>query len=215
MIIRKYGIELHRLTHKDIHLVREMRNREDIRSRMHEQDYITEEMQERWFHSIDNMYNYFFLIFDKGEKVGLVQAKDVDFDARSCEPGIYLWDAKAKAEGVSVKASLVISDVLCFILGMKSVFAKVRQDNQVAYRHNLSLGFLPAGSAEPETMRLDQERFLASAPRLRKICSAGKDLNPTTIEDVEIHNVESCLYLYEDLPDDVRTIFAEKIIALR
>src|SRR5690554_927541 len=186
MIIRKYGIELHRLTHKDIHLVREMRNREDIRSRMHEQDYITEEMQERWFHSIDNMYNYFFLIFDKGEKVGLVQAKDVDFDARSCEPGIYLWDAKAKAEGVSVKASLVISDFLCFFLGMESVLAKVRPDNTVAYRYNLSLGFLPVGASMPDYMCLSRERFLAMAPRLRKICSMGKDLQSTTIADIEL-----------------------------
>src|SRR5690554_5264014 len=108
MIIRKYGIELHRLTYTDIHLVREMRNRADIRTRMHAQKYITKEMQERWFQSIDNAFNYFYLIFHQGRKVGLVQAKDVDFITRSCEPGIYLWDSNALAEGVSVKASLVI-----------------------------------------------------------------------------------------------------------
>ncbi|MDF1629945.1 MAG: hypothetical protein P1U78_09130 [Alcanivoracaceae bacterium] len=215
MIIRKYGIELRRLTSSDIYLLREMRNRTDIRSKMHAQQYITHDMQRSWFDSIDNMFNYFFLIIFHGRKVGLVQAKDVDFLSRTCEPGIYLWDENALAEGVSVKASVAFADALFNIILIKSGRAKVRVDNLVAHRHNLSLGYLDVGPAAPEFMHLDRERFLTLAPRLRRVCSRGMDLEPTTIADAEFPNIAKSLYLYKDLPDDVRAIFSGKIIALR
>ena len=60
MIIRKYGIVLRRLQHKDIELVRVKRNQDSVRNFMFYQKKITETEQEEWFKSINNIYNYYF-----------------------------------------------------------------------------------------------------------------------------------------------------------
>lgn len=211
MIIRKYGIELRRLLHGDIEMVRNMRNRPGIMARMHVQEFITPSMQEAWFRSIDNNVNYFFLILFQGRSVGLIQGKNVDFSSRSGEGGIYLWCDRALAEGVAVKASVCFADATFSILMLNAVYAKVRSDNHHAYRHNLALGYVPEAF---EQMRLDKDRFLSLAPRLRKICSSGKDTLPTSIQDAEFPDPESCRYLYQGLPDDVRAVFSEKLSGL-
>lgn len=214
MIIRKYGIELRRVVYSDIELIRNMRNRPDIRARMHAQEFITPDMQESWFRSIDNGVNYFFLIFYQGVSVGLVQGKNVDFGSRACEGGIYLWSKKALSAGVGVKASVCFADATFSIIGLRKVHAKVRTDNRAAYLHNLTLGYVPDPDLGNEWMRLDKEKYLSVAPRLRRICSSGGDLLPTDIRDAEFPDPHSCLYLYKDLPDDVKMTMSEKLSGL-
>lgn len=214
MIIRKYGVELRRLLHGDIELVRKMRNRPDIMAKMHAQRFITPEMQEAWFRSIDNNRNYFFLIFFQGESVGLIQGKNVDFSARSCEGGVYLWSDRAFAHGVGAKASVCFTDAAFSLLNLDVICAKVRSDNHYAYRHNQTLGYVPEAVGCGEWMRLDRDRFLSLAPRLRMACSAGKDVRPTSMQDVDFPDPDCCRYLYQGLPIDVRAVFSEKLSGL-
>src|ERR1017187_6924180 len=108
MIIRKYGLLLRRLTEEDIEMVRVHRNSQKIAKNMFYQDTITQEMQTQWFVSINNPSNYFFIIEHNGKKVGLISGKAINFEERTLETGIMLWDDACLNTLVPASASLLL-----------------------------------------------------------------------------------------------------------
>ena len=92
MIVEQYGIKLKRLTFQDIELVRKWRNHPDIRKRMAFKKHITQRMQEAWFNSINNKFNYYFLIEYKGKHIGVINTKSINLKEMYGEGGIFIWD---------------------------------------------------------------------------------------------------------------------------
>ena len=90
MIIEKYGIKLIRLKQEDIELVRLKRNSLDINELMHDRVIISFEMQYKWFQSINNIYNNYFIIIYNNEKIGLVNGKNSDYEKRQSEGGMFI-----------------------------------------------------------------------------------------------------------------------------
>ena len=72
MIVEQYGVTYSRVTEADIELIRHWRNQPFIRDTMQFKEYITPEMQKKWFERINNKYNYYFLIEVDGNKRGLI-----------------------------------------------------------------------------------------------------------------------------------------------
>ena len=58
MIIRKYGLLLKRVQREDLELIRTKRNQRSVREHMFYQKTISKLDQEKWFDSINNIYNY-------------------------------------------------------------------------------------------------------------------------------------------------------------
>ncbi|MEA3479818.1 MAG: hypothetical protein U9R60_16680, partial [Bacteroidota bacterium] len=85
MIIQKGNIRFIRLREIDIELIRKWRNSPDITQFMEFRDFISEDMQEEWFESIDTIYNMYYIIEYKGEKVGLINGKNINWDDMSME----------------------------------------------------------------------------------------------------------------------------------
>ena len=211
MIIKKYGIELHRLEHKDIELVRQMRNKESIRSKMFYQEVITEEMQEKWFKSIDNMYNYFFVIVYDGEKIGLINGKDVDFEARTCEGGIFIWDEKYWFTGIPVQASICLIELTFNIALLRKVYAHIREDNTISLYYNKLLGYEQVTSQGENTHVLTAENYSNKAEKIKNLVMKQSKEKPLTMEDITFPDIDEKLYLYKDLPEDVKETLRTKL----
>ena len=94
MIVRKGDYVFRRLTREDIELVRNWRNSELISQYMEYKEYITPEMQLKWFRSIDNFFNLYFIIEYKGQKIGVINGKDIDWEERSMETGVFIGEKK-------------------------------------------------------------------------------------------------------------------------
>ena len=94
MKLQKYGITLERLTESDIELVRKYRNSAEIKNFMQFRKRITRSMQKKWFESIDNYLNYYFIIIYDGKKIGLINIKNIDWVKNTdvSESGLFLWD---------------------------------------------------------------------------------------------------------------------------
>lgn len=208
MIIRKYGIELHRVQHGDIELIRTTRNREDIRNRMFDQAIISPEQQEAWFHSINNMHNYFFIIQHQAKRIGLIQGKDIDLENRTAEGGIYIWESGLLGSSIPAKASICFMEATFSLLLMRQVYARVRKDNPQAYRYNLALGYVPAPEKGEDYMVLTREVYEKNVPVLRKLAAGGRETSPLSIMDVEIPDSNMQMHLYRDLPEDIFQRFA-------
>ncbi|MCC2636552.1 MAG: hypothetical protein K0Q68_271 [Moraxellaceae bacterium] len=210
MIIRKYGISLHRVQHGDIELIRAARNRDDIRSRMFEQTLISSEQQEAWFLSINNMQNYFFLIYCQDKPVGLIHAKDVDLVNGEAEGGMFIWEQSLLGTAIPAKASIIFME-FAFSFFVERAYIRVREDNPQAYRYNVAMGYEPAPEKGKEYLVLTRQTYESRIRALRKLASGGRDSAPLSIDDVEIPNAESQMHLYGELPEKIFQRFAQKL----
>ena|SRR6218665_1000476 len=213
MIIKRYGIELHRIKHSDIELIRTMRNRADIRARMFDQKSISKNQQEKWFKSINNMHNFFFLICYQGQYIGLLQGKDIDFNNREAEGGIFVWEQSIQGTGVPAKASICLMEASFSVLLMQKIYARTRKDNMGAWQYNLSLGYAPALDKGEDYMLLTKEAYEKNADRFRYYASGKKNTSAFSImNDLEIPNASKYRHLYEGLPEDILSPLKPKLL---
>lgn len=141
MKICKYGITLNRLRQEDIEFVREKRNSEEVRRFMEFRKEITPEMQQEWFDSINNFENFYYIVEYKGVKIGLLNDKNMDWEARTSESGLFLWDDSYINTIVPVLASLCLLDVGFYYLDWNTSYIKVLRGNQQAIEYVSSLGY--------------------------------------------------------------------------
>ncbi len=176
MIIKKYDIELIRLTNDKIELVRKWRNEPKIKKHMFFDGEITKNMQQKWFTSIDNISNHYFLIHYKNEAVGLIHLSDLDFEKKDCFSGLFIYEDSFIGTDIPVRASLCLLDYFFETEWVYTVFAKTKVDNLVALNYNQSLGFEIAGDTENGKgylMRLTKEDYEQKTASLKK--AIGKE----------------------------------------
>ncbi len=171
MIIRKYGLELVRLRAEHIEMIRHWRNDPKIQKHMFFQATITPEMQQRWYESINNDQNYYFLIYKDQVPCGLISISSIDFDTRNAFAGLFIYDDRYIGTDVPVRASLSILDVFFTFTNLESIYAKVRDSNLVAHLYNTSLGFkrikkIELGQGYEYCLRRDQ--YLQNTTLLHK-----------------------------------------------
>lgn len=170
MKITRYGVTLERMQKQDAELVRQWRNDTKIARFMFYKGEITQTMQREWFASIDNDQNYFFLILHKKSPVGLINISSIDWENKTAYSGLFIYDDKFLSTDVPVMSSLAMLDVFFVLLGMETVYAKVKGDNKVAHRYNTSLGFKRTKKIElglGYEYTLTKKNYLKSAKHLR------------------------------------------------
>lgn len=209
VIIRKYDIELHRLAHEDIELVRTMRNSTSIRQKMIYQEYITAEMQEKWFQSIDNVFNYYFIIKHKGKKVGLVHGKNADFSLKQCETGILLWNEKDWFTGIAIQAVICALDFAFSFLDFNVLYSTVRIDNPIALRYNLKLGFETIRSEEYHLLKLSKKKYAFHRKKINEYLNHKTgDSQPLHLDDFELFKDGIDQSWINELPEEVQKNFS-------
>jgi len=141
MQLEKYGVVLKRLTHDKIELVRNWRNDPKIVQYMEFRDYISTEMQEKWFSKMDSDHHFYFIIeYDKKE-IGLINIRDIDYIQKTGESGIFISDNDYLNSDVSFRSVLCIFDYFFETLNLEKVIAHILKDNKRAIQFNTMLGF--------------------------------------------------------------------------
>lgn len=203
MIIRKFGIELERLTDADLELVRHHRNSELIRKRMFYQKQISAEEQKQWFARINNDLNYYFLILHKGRKIGLTHANIVSYEEGVSHGGIFIWEPTAMQSHLPIIASVCATDLIFFLVKMKKSLAEVRTDNKIALEYNRKFGYRiveELSSAEKYVLELTPENYLETAKPIRDMVKKmSGDFSELSWLDIEFPK-EKPEGLYENLP---------------
>ncbi len=153
--IETYGVVLRRLTQDKIEMVRNWRNDLKIQQYMFLNDYITPEMQQAWFARTDNDQNHYFIMEYDGVEVGLINLKDVDYEAKRAEWGYFIYEDKYQNSMLVFQGAFAIFDFAFFTLGLETIDASIRKTNKRALRMNNALG----GVAVRETIRNSEEMF--------------------------------------------------------
>ncbi len=172
MIIERYGIKLIRLNKEDIELVRQKRNDPEISKRMYHREIITPIQQKKWFESVNNKLNYYFIICFQDKKIGLINAKEVNLVEGVGEGGIFLWDKDYWNNYVPTLASLVLLEFCFLSLNIFDLsFIRIRKDNLNAVSYNKALGYILIPGQENNDNQiyvLTKRKFIMHAAKLMK-----------------------------------------------
>ncbi len=211
MILEGYGIVLTRLTVHDLELVRVQRNSDTVRSFMHFRDEITPEMQVKWFSSIDNEHNNYFLIHHGNEKVGMISGAEIDWtNMETHNGGLFIWDSTLWGTPIPLMAALLLTE-LSIRLGFRKTFVRVLPENKRAIEFNRHMGYVRAQEQhhEPlETYSLTSEQFFNATEDLRAKASAmapGK--LRCTIDDKNHPASSNLVRVYGLLTDEQKSNF--------
>jgi RimJ/RimL family protein N-acetyltransferase len=183
MKLFKYGIILERLKAEDIELVRHWRNSDAVRLNMKYQAIITREQQQQWFDSINNHQFNYLMIHYRGEKIGLLNDKNIDWVSRTSESGIFLGKTEFYNTSVPYLVSVAGIETTFYLLGWKKQFAHMLRSNAQAIRFNLELGYQLCEGQEGvdhQQYEMTRESFEQKAGKIRKAVQllAGNEGSP-------------------------------------
>ncbi len=135
-----YGITMRRLNKDKIELLRQWRNDPKIRQYMIYQEYITPEMQVKWFEKINNDNNLYFIIEDGGQDVGMINVKDIDYSKGEGEGGIFIYEDRLLNSDFAYRAHIVLFDYAFDIIGLNGIISEIQPTNVRAIRFASFLG---------------------------------------------------------------------------
>jgi UDP-4-amino-4,6-dideoxy-N-acetyl-beta-L-altrosamine N-acetyltransferase len=172
LTINQYGVTLKRLTEEDIELLRYWRNQQSVKMYMDYREYITPEMQKKWFASISNKFNYYFIIEFEGKKVGLINAKDFSYQNGFGEGGIFIWDQDYINSFAAVFSTLCVLNFVFFNVKLcKLSRARILRDNDRAIHYNQLIGYKLLPGQEDvvnQLYELTEEDYIKNATKLNK-----------------------------------------------
>ncbi|MFN3918442.1 MAG: GNAT family N-acetyltransferase [Flavobacteriales bacterium] len=211
MIIEQYGIRLTRLKYEDIELVRNWRNKPEIRKTMAYKKYITKAMQEKWFKSINNKFNYYFLIESNSGKIGIISCKKINLTDQYGEGGIFLWNRNDSPENISaVLASLCLINFIFFRLNISNKsYIQILKNNKKSIHYNKTLGYSLVPGQEKIKNKwyiLTKEDYLKKASTLNEVAkklSADYDLPRVYGEksDLQLDEINKIIQPHQNTPD--------------
>lgn len=149
LTINQYGVTLKRITADDIELLRYWRNQQSVKMYMDYRDYITPEMQQKWFLSVNNKFNYYFIIQFEGKQVGMINAKNFSYENGFGEGGIFIWDADYINSFAAVFSTLALLNFVFFKIKLCKISqARILNDNERAKHYNQLIGYKLAPDQE-------------------------------------------------------------------
>jgi len=171
----KYGIVLERLREEDIELVRMWRNSDPVRLNMNYQELISAEQQQTWFRSVNNLQNNYMMIHYEGRKIGLLNDKNIDWDEKSSESGLFLGERSYYNTFVPYLVSLAGIETTFYFLNWNRQTAHIMRSNKNAIEFNRHLGYgLTSGQEllDHQQYEVTRESFEYSSGKIRKAVRA-------------------------------------------
>ena len=125
MIIEAYNIRLEKIKKEDIELIRKWRNYNHVRKYMEYKNFITKEMQKEWYVSNNNNNNMYFIICYNNDNTGVINAKNIDWEHKSFEIGLFLSYEKIQISIIPILAILCFLDAFFLIFDFKKIISYI------------------------------------------------------------------------------------------
>lgn len=174
MIYSRFGISFQMMKEDDIEIVRQWRNDPVVVNNYEFRDYITPEMQMEWFRRVNNINNLYTIVWYKGERIGVINMKNIDWESRYCEGGIFLPDPRHHEGVISGTISFMTTELIFTMFDWHSLSAHVLKENRAVQAFVSMLGYVKAPGQENENNQLfiiTRESYEKRAPKLRKAVS--------------------------------------------
>ncbi len=182
MKISKYGITLSLLQQQDIEFVSE-------------KFYLVEEnlsdeasenppgIVQEWIDGIYNFTNFYYIIEYKGVKIGLLNDKVLDWQSRTSETELILWDDSYSDSIVPMLATLCLLETGFYYLGWKSYKTLISKSDLKGIENATSMGFILSDKQHKHQDKeyvLSKESFEMNANKA--LLEASKHIDKTSDE---------------------------------
>jgi UDP-4-amino-4,6-dideoxy-N-acetyl-beta-L-altrosamine N-acetyltransferase len=183
LTLKQYGITLTRIDENNIELIRYWRNQSDIITFMEHKSYITPCDQKKWFSTINNKLNYYFIIEFENKKIGLINVKNYSPNEGFGEGGIFIWDKNYLHSFAPAFSSLCLLNFMLVKLNVcKKSRIRVLKNNQRAIDYNKMLGYKLLPNQEMETNQLYELDIKDYLRQSIKLNNAAKILSDSDSE---------------------------------
>ena len=163
MILTGFGVVLKRITKEDIEQIRRWRNQDFVRDQMFHTELITETQQDAWFESVNNCFNYYFVIHVDELPIGVIYAKQVNPKTLAGEGGIFIGEHAYLTSDSPARASMLLLHFCFNKLMLSSSLIRIKEGNKVALHYNELLGYVVQKRAGEEILlSLTKEAFQRS-----------------------------------------------------
>lgn len=175
--LQGYQVVLRPIEQKDLLQLRLWRNDPAISQFMLTQEEISVEQQQAWFNQVtrdDNQLH--FMILYKDQPIGAANIKarfkgQSLAEAKVVEPGLYIADERYRNNILAFSPTLVMNDYCFNELGVSSLQAVVKRDNQAALNYNLKLGYHIDKEGELLEISLQKDDYLQHSAQLKALLS--------------------------------------------
>ena len=124
---------------------RQWRNADHVRLRFEYQKIIDPETHLRWFRNLDLRTNHYLVVRVGEEPIGIVHIKDIDWETKEGEAGVYIGELAWLGRPEPAQAVVMMMHWAFSELGLESLVAKVKADEDKVVRFNYQLGYEKIG----------------------------------------------------------------------
>ncbi len=164
----KSSIQLKPLTPDELEQVRQWRNADHVRLRFEYQELIDPATHLNWFRNLDLRTNHYFVIRVEDAAVGVAHVKDINWDRKEGEAGVFIGEKAWLGQAEPALAVVKLMQWAYGELGLDSLVAKVKADEDKVIRFNLQLGYQPYGEVSAsgfQKFRCTKEDFMKRAAK--------------------------------------------------
>ncbi len=182
LTIEGYGVTQTRVRQQDIEMIRQWRIDPNVSRHMFYRGHITPEQQEKWFASIDNDENFFWVVHYEGRPIGLNSIKDIDWATRSGEGGLFIVPNELRQSLVVFRIAIPPLIWLFEQMHFNFVHAAVHPENKRALRYNKALGHVVDPATEGSDIirsRITREQFAKTRAFFRNVFEGEDDCRVT------------------------------------
>ncbi len=141
----KARIELIPITLNDTSLIVKWRNNENVRRNFIFQEKFTEEIHTNWMKTkveTGEVVQFIIQIKENKKKIGSIYFRDINYDKKEAEMGIFIGEDDERGKGYGNEASRLALNYAFDELGLESVYARQLASNEVAIKNNEKTGFV-------------------------------------------------------------------------
>ena len=171
MVYTRFGFGFHLLKEHDLEMVRQWRNDPVVANNYEFREYITPEMQQAWFKTINNIHNLYTVIEYQDEKIGVINIKNIDWEKKECEGGIFIPYPKFHQTFLPAIISYITTEIIFILFDWNVGFAHVLKDNKSNQEFVRRLGYELAPGQEDlfnQKWIITRETFEKKAKKLAK-----------------------------------------------
>ncbi len=173
---------LRSLDKEDLELVRNWRNNESVNQHLLHREYISKEAQLKWFAKTETDNALYLIIEENAQPLGLIYATEIDIQKNSFYGNIMMGYPLQKDAWTSVKAVLLLCDLMLLRCNFKIIYSVVHKNNSPALAMNRRLGFIPFKEDEDVSyQRCEIEHHYSKTERIRSVL-LGSDKTAITLD---------------------------------
>ena len=144
-VIEQYGIRLRPMQRTDLEMIRQYRNRPDMRRWMTTDHEIQRDEMESWFGNLPEDSEYWIVEYE-GRTVGQANLKAIGPDV--ADPGYMFWDEEFQAGGGVPRVVLALFSYAFNVRKVRKLLGWTACDNNRALRLAKGMGFVEGAVEE-------------------------------------------------------------------